>query len=226
MEDRCIGLIGGLGIGAGIHYYQELARAYEGRENALRLVLVHADIRRAVPYAQSGDREGMARWLSGYIGQLRDAGADVAIVPAVTPHMCIRELQAISPLPLVNILTAVAAEVRAAGYRRVALFGTRYTIQGAFFGALEGVEVVTPHPEEIDAIHAAYFQMASQGRGAPEHHADLTRIAHTLITRDRVEAILLAGTDLALVFNETNTDFPHVDCAAAHLRAILKNRSA
>ena len=32
----------------------------------------------------------------------------------------------------------------------------------------------------------------------------------------------VAGTDLSLLFNETNTEFPHVDCAALHLRRILK----
>ena len=40
--------------------------------------------------------------------------------------------------------------------------------------------------------------------------------------RDRVEAIILAGTDLALVFDKSNTDFPHVDAADVHLNAIMK----
>jgi aspartate racemase len=38
--------------------------------------------------------------------------------------------------------------------------------------------------------------------------------------RDRVEAVILAGTDLALLFNESNTDFPHVDAARVHIDAI------
>jgi len=40
--------------------------------------------------------------------------------------------------------------------------------------------------------------------------------------RDAVEAIILAGTDLALLFDDANTDFPFVDCAALHIQAILK----
>jgi aspartate racemase len=43
-----------------------------------------------------------------------------------------------------------------------------------------------------------------------------------LIERDRVEAVILAGTELALLFDENNTDFPHVNCAALHLNAILR----
>jgi aspartate racemase len=221
MRDRCLGLVGGLGVGAAVHYYQQLAKAYEGRESALHLLMAHADMRRAVRCVEAGDRQALAEYLCSLIEQMRAGGADIAAVPAVTPHICIQELKAISPLPLVDILEAVAAEVRAAGYRRVALFGTRFTIQNSFFGALDAVEVVTPRPEEIDAIHAAYFQMASSGAGSSEQYETLTRIAHTLCKRDGAEAILLAGTDLALIFNDSNITFPYLDCAAAHIRAIL-----
>jgi aspartate racemase len=47
-------------------------------------------------------------------------------------------------------------------------------------------------------------------------------LAETLIRRDGVDAILLAGTDLALIFNESNITFPHVDCARVHLNAIQR----
>ena len=49
----------------------------------------------------------------------------------------------------------------------------------------------------------------------------LTAIARTLIARDAVEAILLAGTDLTLLFDENTTDFNCIDCAAAHIAKIL-----
>jgi aspartate racemase len=222
MEDRCLGLVAGLGVGAAVHYYQQLAQAYEGRQSALRLLMAHADMRRAVRCVEAGDRKALAEYLCSLIEQMCAGGAEIAAVPAVTPHICVNELKAISPLPLVDILDAVADEVRSAGFRRVALFGTRFTIQNAFFGALDGVDVVSPRPEEIDAIHTAYFAMASAGAATSEQYDTLTRIAHTLCSRDKVEAILLAGTDLALIFNESTISFPYLDCAAAHIRAILE----
>jgi aspartate racemase len=222
LEDHCLGLVGGLGVGAAVHYYEQLARAYQTRESALHLIMAHADMRRALRHAEANDREGLAQYLCSLIEQMRAAGAEIAVVPAVTPHLCIRELKAISPLPLVDILESVARHVQTAGYRRVALFGTRFTIQSSFFGALEGIDVVMPHPEEVAAIHAAYFAMAASGAGTAEQYEELTRIAHTLCKRDRVEAILLAGTDLALIFNEHTTTFPYVDCAAVHIAAILE----
>jgi aspartate/glutamate racemase len=59
-------------------------------------------------------------------------------------------------------------------------------------------------------------------RGSAEMHERLTELAQTLMSRDGVEAILLAGTDLTLLFNESNTRFPAIDCAALHLSAIEK----
>jgi aspartate racemase len=54
--------------------------------------------------------------------------------------------------------------------------------------------------------------------GGTDGRDTLTKIAHEL----PVDAIVLAGTDLSLIFDETNTDFPHVDCAKAHIQAIVR----
>ena len=90
------------------------------------------------------------------------------------------------------------------------------------FGALAGVEVVPPRPDELDYIHRTYFQLASTGAGGDVERGGLTKLAETLMRRDAVDAIILAGTDLALIFDQTNTPFPHVDCARVHLDRILE----
>ena len=53
--------------------------------------------------------------------------------------------------------------------------------------------------------------------------AGLTKLADTLRQRDGVDAIILAGTDLCLLFDESNTDFPHVDCSHVHIKAIMRS---
>jgi aspartate racemase len=80
---------------------------------------------------------------------------------------------------------------------------------------LEGVEVVMPAPEQVDAIHESYMQTVN---GGTEGRVTLTRIAREL----PVDAIVLAGTDLSLIFDETNTDFVCVDGAKVHIQAILR----
>jgi aspartate racemase len=211
---RNFGLIGGLGPGATVHYYQELTKA-----NAGEMLIVQADMAYGLTHVQRGDRAGLAEYFARLIDRLARGGADLAAIPAVTPHICIRELEKISPLPLVNIIEVTAAELRVRGFQRVALFGTRYVVESRMFGMLEGVEVIVPEPDQVDAIHDAYMRTVE---GGSEGRAVLTRIAKQL----PVDAVVLAGTDLSLIFDETNTDFPHVDCAKLHIQAILRELQA
>jgi aspartate racemase len=124
-------------------------------------------------------------------------------------------LEKISPLPLVNIIHEVSAEIAARGYRRVALFGTRFVVESNMYGMLEGVDVIMPDSAQLDAIHESYMQTVKGGR---EGRVTLTGIAKEL----PVDAIVLAGTDLSLIFDETNTDFVCVDGAKGHIQAILR----
>ena len=205
---RNLGLIGGLGPGATVHYYRELAKAHAGE-----MTIVHADIDRVLGDAERGDRAGLAAYLARLIDRLSKGGAEVAAISAITPHVCIRELEKISALPLVNVIEEVGAEIRARGFRRVALFGTKFVVESRMYGMLEGIEVVVP--KQVGEIHDAYMQTVA---GGTEGRAMLTKIAHEL----PVDAIVLAGTDLSLIFDETNTDFPHVDCAKTHIQAIMR----
>jgi aspartate racemase len=205
---RNLGLIGGLGPGATVHYYRELVKAQAGE-----LLIVHADMDRVLGDVERGDRIGLAAYFARLIERLAHGGAEVAAISAITPHICIRELEKISALPLVNIIEEVGVEIRSRGYARVALFGTRFVVESRMFGMLEGVEVVVP--DQVETIHEAYMQTVA---GGTEGRAILSRIAQEL----PVDAIVLAGTDLSLIFDEANTDFTHVDCAKTHIHAIVR----
>ncbi|MFZ1008868.1 MAG: hypothetical protein WAN65_18660 [Candidatus Sulfotelmatobacter sp.] len=90
----------------------------------------------------------------------------------------------------------------------------------ALFSELRGIEIISPTPSEVDFIHNTYVELARAGKASADghEHRDLTTLAQTLIRREALDAITFAGTDLSLLFNPANTDFPHIDCAAAHLR--------
>jgi aspartate racemase len=220
-KTRCLGLVGGLGVGATIHYYEKLAKAHEAQGRTLDIIIVHAETSRVFDYVQADDRKGLAEYLTGYIRRLEAAGAQVAAIPAVTPHFCVRELIGTSSLPVFNIFEPLIRELVARAARRVAVFGTRFVMESALFGEVNEVEIIKSRPHETDYIHDTYVELARTGKGSEEQHRKLTALAHTLVRRDGLDAIILAGTDLALLFNETNTDFPHLDCAALHLQAIL-----
>ena len=225
-KPRCIGLLGGLGVGAAMHYYRKLAEAHDREHRTLDLVMVHAEASRIFEYAAADDREGMARYLAAFIDRLNAAGAEFAVIPAVTPHFCIRELLAISPLPVLNLFDPLTRELAARSLKRVSLFGTRFVIESALFGMADGVEVIQPRQDEVEYIHRTYVEIVQKGAGTEEQYKSLTDLALTLCKRDGAEAIVLAGTDLALLFNENNIEFPYVDCAALHIAAILQRGAA
>lgn len=220
-KETWMGLLGGLGVGATIHYYQELARRHEARGVPLRLLMAQADMHLLLRAAQQGDRGAMAEHLAGLVERLAAAGASFAVIPAITPHMCAKELAARSPIPLLNLVEETVREIHRRGFQRVAILGSRFTVESRVFGQLEGIEVVMPTPAEIDEIHTAYFQIVDTAAGGAAPYQTMHRLAHELLGRG-AEAIILAGTELALIFNESNTDFPHVDCAQVHLDAIMR----
>jgi aspartate racemase len=143
----------------------------------------------------------------------------------VTPHLCIGELKRITPLPLIDITEVIAAEVRQRRLSRVALFGTRFVIESDLYGRLSGVDVVRPRPDEIDLVHRAYTNLAHTATVSGDDRRQLTALAETLQRRDGVQAVLLAGTDFALMFDESSTPFPHLDCARVHIDAVLQAAS-
>lgn len=220
-QSKHFGLIGGLGVGAAVIYYQAITDACAKRQVVPRLTMAHAHAPNALALVTAGRIDDLAAYLASFVGEVAAAGAELVAIPAITPHICLEQLKARISLPIVDILQATADELRERQLKRVALFGTRFTIDRALFGALTEVDVVRPHDAEVDEIHRIYLELAQSGGTSDANVARLREIAHTLIRRDQVEAIVLAGTDLNLVFDEATAGFPAVDCAAAHVAAIM-----
>jgi aspartate racemase len=217
-----VGIVGGLGVGATVHYYEKITAACKARGVIPDLAIVHADVDKGQGFVREGRLDALADYLAGFIDRLARAGAAAAVLPAVTPHICIAELTPRIKLPLINIVDAIGTELRKRQLKRVALFGTTFTMQGSLWGQLSGVEIVKPQADEIAFVGRAYQRILDTQRGHDEDTAGLRRIAAELQRRDGVEAVLLAGTDLAVIFDEETAGFPCIDCARVHIDAIVE----
>lgn len=224
-QSKHFGLVGGLGVGATVLYYRAITAACAERSIVPHLTMANAHAPTALGLVQDGRIQDLAAYLAGFIGQLAASGATFFAIPAITPHICLADLKRQVALPIVDILQVTAQRLRDRQLSRVALFGTKFTIDGKLFGALDAFDIVRPHDDEVDEIHRIYLGLATKGQISTDDEARLRDLAHTLCRRDRVEAIILAGTDLNLVFNEGNAGFPAVDCAAAHIDAIVAQMS-
>ena len=220
-QSKHFGLVGGLGVGATVLYYQAIAAACAERDIVPRLTMANAHAPTALAFVQAGQIGDLAAYLAGFVRELAASGASFFAIPAITPHICLTDLKRQVSLPIVDILQVTAKRLRDRRLSRVALFGTKFTIDSKLFGALDAFDLVRPRDDEVDEIHRIYLGLATEGQISADDEARLRELAHTLCRRDRVEAIVLAGTDLNLVFNEANAGFPAVDCAAAHIDAIM-----
>jgi aspartate/glutamate racemase len=64
-----------------------------------------------------------------------------------------------------------ARHLRERKLARVALFGTKFTIDSRLFGALERVDIVRPQETEVEEIHRIYLDLAQKGRCSPGDEA-------------------------------------------------------
>src|SRR4029450_11578811 len=98
-----VGIVGGLGVGATVHYYEKITAACKARGVIPDLALVHADVDKGQRLVRDGRGGALADYLAGFIERLGRAGAQAAVLPAVTPHICVAELAPRIRLALINI---------------------------------------------------------------------------------------------------------------------------
>lgn len=91
-----------------------------------------------------------------------------------------------------------------------------------FYGSIPNAEIVAPRGPDLDNVHQAYVEMAAAGLVTDAQRYVFNSAICTLLTEEKVEAIMLGGTDLALAFNERDARFPLVDCASIHAEAIAR----
>jgi aspartate racemase len=218
----CVGIVGGLGVGATVHYYEKIAAACTARGIVPDLLFNHADANTGQVFIRAGRLDRLGDYLAPYIDQLATGGAQAVAIPAVTPHIAIAEIKARTKVPLINIMETLGAELRARKLKRVALFGTIYTMQGSLWGQVTDAEIVKPQPEEMTFVGEAYQRLLDTQTPAPGDIERLREIAATLQKRDGIETILLAGTDLTVIFDEANAGFPCIDVARPHIDAIVE----
>jgi aspartate racemase len=217
-----IGLIGGIGLGATEFYHRRLVAGFAARNAPLHLTIAHADVVAETANLLRDDRAAQAAIFAGHTRQLAAAGAECVVIPSVAGHFCIDAFKALSPLPPIDLLDAVADHMAGRGLRRIGVLGTRTVMASRFYGRLPMVDILPPPGAAMDAVHDAYINIALTGEVAPEQRALFDDIGQRLIADHGCEAVMLGGTDLSLVYKTQPPPFPFIHCAAIHVDAIVR----
>src|SRR6266404_4077016 len=106
-----IGLIGGIGPAATDFYHRGLIERHAASGIPLDLTIAYADVRIMSRNLNEKRPDRQAETFAQLIRRLKAAGAAAAAVTSMGGHFCIKELEAISPLPMINAIPAVGAAV-------------------------------------------------------------------------------------------------------------------
>jgi aspartate racemase len=215
-----IGLIGGIGPAATDFYYRGLIDRHTERGTVLDLTIAHADARQMTGNLATKNTKAQAEIFARLVHRLAAAGAEAAAVTSMGGHFCVADLEAISPLPILNAIPAVNESLRARGLKRVGIMGTRNVMESGLYGGITSVEVIHPEGEKLGQVHDAYVAMAVPGHVTEAQRSLFFRIGAELCRDRGAEAIVLGGTDLFLAFAGQDPGFPVIDCADIHVEAI------
>jgi aspartate racemase len=168
---------------------------------------------------------GMADYLVEEIGKLILAGATFGLISANTPHIVFDEVASRSPIPLISIVEATCATAKAKKLKRLALFGTRYTMQATFYPKVfsrEAIELFLPDPKDQTYIHDKYLNELVSGKFLPATRAGLLAIIDRLKTGSDIDGVILAGTELPLILRGSeHNGIPLLDTTETHCEAAV-----
>jgi len=225
---KTLGIIGGLGPESTVDYYQKIIALYRertGEGHYPEFIINSINLRKGLDFMDADDLPGMADYLLEGIGKLARAGADFGLISANTPHIVFYQLEPRSPIPLISIVEATCASAKARNLKRLGLFGTRYTMRGAFYAKVfsrEGIELLIPEPNDQDYIHDKYMNELIPGKFLPETRAGLLEIIDRMKTKSDIDGVILAGTELPLILrNETHNGIPLLDTTKIHVEAAV-----
>ena len=215
-----IGMIVGIGPAATDYYYRYLIKAFGLANRDLQLTMAHADTKTLLKNQAEGNNQAQVDIYVSLADRLQKCGVERLAVTSIAGHFCIRQFMVVSPIPVIDLLDTVRREVIRRGYKRLGLLGTRVVMETRFYGALEPAQVIAP-VEMMSEVHDAYVAMATAGAATNEQREVFLQAGRLLTTEHGCESILLAGTDLGLVFNSGfDARFVTFDCAEVHAAAI------
>ena len=225
---KTLGIIGGLGPESTLDYYQRIIALYRERAgdgHYPEFVVISVDLRKGLDFMDANDLSGMTNFLLEAIGKLARAGAGFGIISANTPHIVFDDVASRSPIPLVSIVEATCAAAKEQSLKRLALFGTRYTMQANFYQkvfAREGIELVVPEPNDQDYIHDKYFNELVPGKFLPETRAGLLAVVDRMKRTNGIDGIILAGTELPLILRAPDHNgIPFLDTTKIHVETAV-----
>jgi len=225
---KTLGIIGGLGPESTIDYYHTIISLYRERTRDGRypqFLINSIDLNKVRQFVIANDLPRLIETIVEEIEKLSRAGANFGLVAANTPHLVFEEIAERSSIPLISIVEATCGAAKVEKLRKLALFGTKFTMTGEFYPKVfsrEGIALVQPDPADQEYIHDKYMNELIPGNFLPETRAGLLAVVDRLKAKIDIDGVILAGTELPLILREPeHRGIPFLNTTTIHCQAAV-----
>ena len=225
---KTIGLIGGMSWASTIEYYRILnqtAHARLGGLHSAKILLYSVDFADIEPTLRESRWADASAILTGAARRLEAGGAEMVLLCTNTLHKVADNIERATKLPFIHIADACGEAIVARKLKKVALLGTRFTMEQDFLSSrLErrfGLEVFVPKPADIDATHQIIFGELVLGKIEARSKAKYLEVIQSLIARG-AEGVILGCTEIGLLVKPEDVSVPVFDTTWTHAMAAVE----
>ena len=224
---RRIGLLGGMSWESSIEYERlinEGVRARLGGTHSADLVIRSYDFAEIEALQASGDWAAAGDLLAADARMLQGAGAEIIVLCTNTMHLLADRIERAIDVEFLHLGDATARAVIAADVERVALLGTRYTMEHEFYRgrlATHGLDVVVPDADDRTVVHDVIYDELVRGIVRSDSRRRYLDVIDRLVTRG-AEGVIAGCTEIELLVGADDLSVPYFPTTALHAAAAVE----
>jgi len=222
-----LGLIGGISWVSTIDYYKAINEGINEKLGGLNFstcIIYSFNYAEIKKNNDNNDWDSTFKMLSEASEHLKNSGAEAIILCANTMHMIADRIEAKVGLPLIHIATATAIEIKKSNLKKVALLGTKFTMERDFFTSklnAQNIEAIIPDEEDREFIHYTIFEELGRGLIKAESKQRYISIINKLKEKG-AEGVILGCTEIPLLIKKEDVSIPIFDTALIHSKAAVE----
>lgn len=224
---KVLGLIGGMSWESSAVYYDIVNKTVKeklGGHHSCDCLMYSVDFAVIEKLQHSGDWEQLTQIMIEAARRLERGGAEILVICTNTMHKMAPEVEKSIGIPVVHIVDTIADKIKEQGLSKVALLGTRFTMEQDFYkGRLtekHGIEVIIPDLAGIESVHRIIYQELVLGIIREESRKEYQNIIGELIERG-AQGIILGCTEIPLLVKQEDCPVPVFDTTTIHaVRAV------
>jgi len=223
---KTIGLIGGLTWLSTLDYYRLLNQQVQDKTNGratAKIYMYSVDFGEIKRLTEAGDWDAIAAIICKAAENIEKSGASCLLVGANTMHKIADEIQSSINIPLIHIAEETASAIVKKQLTKVALLGTKYTMQLDFYKnklAAKNIETIIPPADEIEYINTAIYEEMGKGVFLPERKEDFLKIIQQLKMQG-AEGVIFGCTEIPILLKQEEIDMPVFNTTQIHVNAAV-----